>query len=108
MTLADVKVVVELIAIGVGLGYFIAERLARRQRLPEGLDHHLHTKANGYPTLGELNRRVQAIEDTQKMVRAEVRADVDGRLDGVWGAIKDLRAIDNAQQRRIDGLLGQP
>lgn len=104
MTLADLKVVVELIAIGVGLGYFAAERFARRNRQPSS-DHAPRT--NGQPTLGEISRRLHNIEESQKQLRTDIRSDVTNRMDGVWGAIKDLRETDTRQQQRIDRVMGQ-
>lgn len=69
---------------------------------------------NGSPSLGELSRRFDMFEADRRSVvrskdledRLKLRDDANKREhEELWGAIKDLRAMDATQQRRIDSLM---
>lgn len=70
---------------------------------------------NGTPSLGELSRRVADLELEFREDRRNYlpREEANARWESnqrehedLWGAVKDLRVIDSAAARRIDGLMG--
>lgn len=70
--------------------------------------HTLPEGSNGHASLGELERSLQALRDEFREDRREylTRSEAAAKFDAVWGEIKNLRAMDSAAARRIDGLMG--
>lgn len=81
-------------------------QLGRRSAKWDGAWRHQRTddpKPNGSPTIGELDRRVKALETNQVGVQR-----CNDRHDAIRTEINELHAIDTAQTRRIDSLMGTP
>lgn len=108
--------VISLLVLAVAIGRWGGKLEGRREV------HHLDSvtkpvvdePANGRPSVGELSRRLQQLEDEFKEDRRNYlpRSEADERYkalqrerEDLWGAVKDLRTMDAAQQRRIDALM---
>lgn len=106
--LENARFIVELLVLAVAAGYWAGEIKARRRGDPvrPAPTHSEEPGVNGKPSLGELSRRLDAMQQEFRDDRRNYlqRHEAETQFEGLWGAIKDLRTMDTAIGRRVDGL----